>query len=114
MTKVLVIDDSEDVLDLSKRLLRRQFTVYTAANLEKAKGFLTESDVVLLDFNMPEGTGDVLAGEIRQNMNDSAKLLLFSAMDEDVLRRKYKEMGADGYIFKTFERKLIEQVQNYL
>jgi CheY-like chemotaxis protein len=54
---VLVVDDSEGLRDLTKRLLqRRGFTVLTAANAEEALRHFEDSrsiDIVITDVVMP-------------------------------------------------------------
>ncbi|RKH10684.1 response regulator, partial [Corallococcus sp. CA047B] len=104
MSRVLVIDDSPMLLELTVRAL-------TAAGYE-ASGApdLTTLDqklatgpfaLILVDVNMPEMFGDDVVEFLRQVKNVSSKLILYSDISEEELAAKAKNSGADGYILKS-------------
>jgi DNA-binding response OmpR family regulator len=104
--RVLVVDDDEDQLDLIARLLRHErFEVRTTS---EAIGFsnLVRSfapDLVLLDVEIPALTGDRLLSLSRKVAPAGTKFVLFSACDEEKLRRLAIQVEADGWASKSWE-----------
>ena len=72
--------------------------------------------ILLLDVNMPGFKGDKVADLLlKSDQGKSVKIVLFSALDEYALRQKAQEVGAAGYISKTFDEKLLKvRVRRYL
>jgi two-component system, OmpR family, response regulator len=102
---ILVIDDSEIVLEVSKTAL--EAAGYRVITRSRAAGsvalLLQESpDLVLLDVNMPTMSGDTLA-----LMFDKARpgresiILLHSTLSPEVLQAKVDAVGAHGYLQKS-------------
>jgi two-component system, OmpR family, response regulator len=102
---ILVIDDSEIVLEVTKTAL--EAAGYRVITRSRAAGsvavLLQESpDLVLLDVNMPTMSGDTLA-----LMFDKARpgresiILLHSTLAPDVLQAKVNAVGAHGYLQKS-------------
>lgn len=59
-----------------------------------------EARVVLLDFNLPAVRGEILTSEIRATAGDGVKILLVSGLEKPQLRRRAREVGADGFYCK--------------
>ena len=102
---VLAIDDEKDLLDIIKTALEGEgFEVLTANNPNEGLKIYEEHwkkiGVVLLDFLMPEMTGD-LVFECILRQNPYARVLLLTACDDYVARRLF-EQGLRGYIQKPF------------
>jgi DNA-binding response OmpR family regulator len=105
MKTVLVIDDSDVVLELVKKSLEN--AGYHVLTRNEASGSVAailrdRPDVVLLDVNMPNLSGDTIAkilGCVSQNME--TLVLLHSGLSIDNLRLKAIATGAHGYIQKT-------------
>ncbi len=57
-------------------------------------------DVILMDVEMPDLTGDRLAKVILKTVAEPPKILLHSSLDAAVLDQKAREIGAQGYITK--------------
>jgi two-component system OmpR family response regulator len=110
MAKILVIDDSEDVLTLVKQVLASEYEVFAINSWVHATDYIFKHDLdlILLDINMPGLSGDKLAEVLMRSVKSKPlNIVLFSAMDEADLRRKAKEVGAKGYITKTFDANLL-------
>lgn len=72
-------------------------TKLTAKNLIKAQNY----DLVVLDINLPDGSGFDLCREIKRHCFDSAVIFLTANdMESDML--KGFELGADDYVTKPF------------
>jgi DNA-binding response OmpR family regulator len=102
---VLAIDDEVDILDIIAMTLEPEgYRVLKAASakagLQLYEQRWREIDVVLLDYLMPEMTGD-LVFECLRNINPNARVLLLTACDDHVARRLF-EAGLRGYIQKPF------------
>ena len=74
-----------------------------AASLSEARGLLGSADVVLLDLGLPDGSGAVLIGELRDANPDARAIVLTSALDPAVHARAMIEYGAAGVLDKITE-----------
>ncbi|MFB6151777.1 MAG: response regulator transcription factor [Haloarculaceae archaeon] len=96
-TLVLVVDDEQDIADLYSTWLSDPYTVRTAYGpheaLEKADEAL---DVVLLDRQMPEMTGDEVLERIRER-DLGCRVVMVTAVDPDF---DILEMPFDDYLTK--------------
>ena len=103
--QVLVIDDEIEILDVIRSvLLDEGITVHTAPTphqgLELYEKHWRDIDLVLLDYLMPEMTGD-LAFESMQHINPDVKVVLLTGCDDNVAKRMF-EKGLRGYLQKPF------------
>jgi DNA-binding response OmpR family regulator len=102
--RVLLVDDSEQQLELTARTLRAfGFEVQTSigsfgvSNL--VRSFLP--DVVLLDVEIPALSGDRLLAIARRHAAHGTRFVLFSSCDESKLRALASESQADAWISKS-------------
>lgn len=102
---VLVIDDSEVVLELAREALEavglhvvtRQGPQGSVSAILRAK-----PDLVLLDVNMPTLTGDAIARIVsKAEARPDTIILLHSSLSVQTLRLKALSTGADGFIQKS-------------
>ncbi|MCP4402847.1 MAG: response regulator [bacterium] len=118
MATLLVIDDSEDVRNLTSQVLSDEHEVLTIDSWVHATEYIFKHDIdlILLDINMPGLSGDKLAEVLKKSVKSKdVNIVLFSAMDESDLRRKAKEADAMGYIPKTFDGNLLKsRVRRFL
>jgi len=120
MTKILLVEDHEELWDiLSRRLGRRGFQVLLAHDgqdaLDKARSELP--DVILLDMNLPVMDGWTVARTLRADAGPSSKIPIIAltahAMSGD--RDRMLEAGCDEYHPKPVDfAKLIEQIDEVL
>jgi two-component system, cell cycle sensor histidine kinase and response regulator CckA len=102
---VLAIDDEPDLLDIMKSTLEGEgFRVFAFSAPEEGLKFYEQNwrdvAVVLLDYLMPNMTGD-LVFECLQRQNPEVKVLLLTACDDHVARQMF-QAGLRGYIQKPF------------
>ena len=118
MARLVVIDDAQDARDFVLRALGDDHDVIALENWTQIKDYLVEGtiDLILLDVNMPGFKGDKIADLLLKSERGKAvKIVLFSALDEYALRQKAQEVGAAGYISKTFDEKVLKvRVRRYL
>ena len=101
--RVLVVDDDPMQLELVERGLSRDGFevrgVTTVAEMTmQARQFLP--DVVLLDVNMPDTSGEQTIAAAR-DAAPKARLVLYSAWEDSKLRKLALQLGADGFISKS-------------
>lgn len=116
---ILVVDDSEVVLGVTKTIL--EDAGYVVATNRRATGSVglilqTRPDLVLLDVNMPTLRGDMVARmSTATNKTTGTIVVLHSTLPEEELRRLVRECGAHGYIRKTDNsHHLLRQIRRYL
>lgn len=112
--RILIVDDSFYMRTMLKNMLTDAGyeVVGEAANGQQAVELAasTKPDLITLDVILPDNTGlDVLKG-IRQNDPD-VKVVMCSAVGQEVIVNEALESGASAYIVKPFsEEKVLEIV----
>lgn len=105
--KVLVVDDSEIVLDVMRMNLEDEgFEVETLQSAFQLRQAIKElqPDVILLDVKMPALRGDKAASILKQrSFSKHIPVLLHSDMDEAELEALAEETGATGFVRKTMD-----------
>ncbi|WP_338866617.1 response regulator [Myxococcus stipitatus] len=104
MSRVLVIDDSPMLVELTVRALTAAgYQASGAQDLASLDQKLSEGPfaLILMDVNMPEMFGDDVVEYLRRQKKVTAKLVLYSDISEAELAGKTKASGADGYILKS-------------
>lgn len=101
--RILVVDDSAMMLDMTRRALRiAGFDVVIAqdmAQLEEARQTGPFS-LILVDVEMPGQRGDKVAVNLRQRSGANTPIFLLSDMDESELSRTAEAAKVAGYICK--------------
>ncbi|HEY3257206.1 MAG TPA: response regulator [Polyangiaceae bacterium] len=116
---ILVIDDNAVVLEVTRSTLEQAgFRVVTR---DRASGAVSavlheRPDLVLLDVNMPNMTGDSLADVLgRTRATRGTLVVLYSSLPANALRMKAMAAGAHGFIQKTSaQSELVRQVRAFL
>jgi two-component system, OmpR family, response regulator len=111
--KVLVIDDSEMVLERVKaRLQRESYEVATTSQPVGAARHLLLCDLVILDFHMPGMNGSEVLRSLRMlGSSSGATPLYFLYTSDKSLSRGYRELGFDGTLVnKGDDESLVQQV----
>lgn len=101
-TYILVADDEKEIRDILKLLLENEgYEVITAEHgtevLQKAK---EEIDLYILDVNMPEMTGFMVAMELRRQTD--APIIFLTAYSGEMDKIMGFSAGADDYVVKPF------------
>lgn len=116
---ILVIDDNAVVLEATRATLEQAgFRVVT---LDRPGGAVVavlneRPDLVLVDVNMPNMTGDSLADVLgRTRATRGTLVVLYSSLPANALRMKALAAGAHGFIQKTgVQTELVRQVRAFL
>jgi DNA-binding NtrC family response regulator len=103
--RVLAIDDDFELLEIVKGSLEPYgFEVHTASSAKEGVDYYDQNwkniDVVLLDFLMPEMTGDLVFECLKQK-NPDVRTLLLTGCEDSVATRMFEE-GLWGYVHKPF------------
>jgi DNA-binding response OmpR family regulator len=106
VTKVLLVDDDSDQLDLLTYALGRQgYEVLTAADGQQGlvQWRKHRPELVILDGNMPKFDGFEVCRQIRHEADTPVILLTARGEEADVVRGF--QVGADDYVTKPFSAK---------
>lgn len=114
--KVLVVDDSEIVLNATRLVLEYSgFEVLTSPTPFGTQSTIARElpDLVLLDVTMPALRGDALVEMIRASKSSrKTRIVLHSDRPAKELNELVQRCGADGYICKTSDHdELVRQVR---
>lgn len=116
MTRILVVDDEEALVDLVRSYLaREQYEVLTAADghaaLELAR--TAQPDLVVLDIMLPGLDGLEVCRQLRQFSD--AYVLMLTARAEELDKILGLTVGADDYLTKPFSpRELVARIKALL
>lgn len=119
-SKILVVDDEEQIVDLVKTFLEREgYSVIEAYSGEEGlkKAFDESPDLILLDIMMPVIDGWEVFRRLRNEPDTkSIKVVFLTARNQNIDRMiGLSVMKAEGYITKPFSRNsLIETVSDVL
>lgn len=106
MPRILVLDDSENVLEMTQLLLGDVHEISTAMSWSSAfKDLTTKSfDLILLDVALPGLQGNEIANILSTTFDsgDMPKIILFSAMEKTALRTLSEQCRVNGYLVKDF------------
>ena len=116
--KILVVDDEEFVLNLSKDLLKRLgYDVILADSGNKAVGIYTKNihqiNLVLLDIIMP-GKDGMETFQALKKINPHIKVLFFSGFNKNKKIDEVLEEGVVGFIEKPFNMKILSDALSKL
>jgi DNA-binding NarL/FixJ family response regulator len=105
MIKVVIIDDHRLFNDGLNAMLEPEPGIEVLAQVydsreARAKVKKLNPDVVLMDFNMPHVNGIELT-KLLLSERPKTKILILSMYDEERHIETFKEIGAQGYVFKT-------------
>lgn len=104
MSKIVIVDDSRDLLEVLKYFLEEKgYEVETATKQQDLIPLIKSfsPDVLILDIYLQAEDGRDICKELRKNEETKYLcILMFSASAKALAN--YKEYGADGYIEKPF------------
>lgn len=117
--KIVVIDDSEIVLEVTKNAL--EGAGYDVVTHDRPAGCVAlilheKPDLVLMDVNMPGLGGDTIVSVLGKAAPTSDTIvLLHSSLSAEVLRGKVTSAGAHGFIQKSGDQfGLVREVARWL
>src|SRR5215470_15619803 len=111
---ILIVDDDPEIVSmLSTRLSARGYKVTTASDGHKAIEIAKreQPDVLLLDVMMPGKSGWEVARALKQDpVTQGIKIVMVTAIGEQVNEITSPLYGADAHIDKPFEFERLERV----
>jgi len=114
MTKILVVDDEEGIVDLlDDYLTNHGFDVISAENgaAALAQIYREKPDAVLLDLNIPEVNGFDVLREIRGNeTTKNLPVILLTGVSATEGEQAAVELGANHYVTKPWKLSSLEAV----
>ena len=117
MSKIIIVDDSRDLLEVLKFFLEEKgYEVETVTReqdlIEVISSYLP--DLIILDIYLAGEDGREICKELRRHQDTRYLcILMFSASTTALIN--YKEYGADGYIEKPFGlNEIVEKIETTL
>ena len=108
MIRILLVEDDENISFGVKAALRRKdYECTSCTAIEEAKNLFGDAfQLVLLDLNLPDGTGYEFCRWVKERSNTP---IIFLTVRDDVKDiTKGLDMGADDYITKPFHIAVLE------
>lgn len=115
MKNILLIEDDENIsFGIKIYLEKRDFRVTVGDCIKRGvKLFKTNHDLIILDMNLPDGTGYDFLKFVRSKSNTA--IIFLTVIDEDSEIVKGLNLGADDYITKPFSLSILEsRINNIL
>jgi DNA-binding response OmpR family regulator len=100
--RVLIVDDEVRIrVGIARVLTRRGFFLDQASTLEESKELVNTRpyDAVLLDWQLPDGSGIDLCKFIRE-VQPTAHVIMLTGRDEPADRLRAFDAGADDFVCK--------------
>ena len=101
--RILIIEDEVRLrVNLVRILSRRAFVMDQAASVAEAKALLSERayDAVLLDWQLPDGSGLDVCAAIRARSRE-IHIIMLTGRDEQTDRLRAFDAGVDDYVVKN-------------
>jgi DNA-binding response OmpR family regulator len=114
MSKIVIVDDSRDLLEVLKYFLEEKgYEVETVLNKQELVEAIRSysPDLIILDIYLQGEDGREICKELRlQEETKYLCILMFSASTKALIN--YKDYGADGYIEKPFGlNEIVEKIE---
>lgn len=103
MKKILIIEDDKNLQEgLAFSLKLEKYEILTASTIKQSMEFLQSEkiDLILLDGNLPDGSGFDLCTKIKQK--EEIPILMLTARDTEMDEVKALELGMDDFMSKPF------------
>ena len=103
MKKILIIEDDKNLQEgLAFSLKLEKYEILTASTIKQSMEFLQSEkiDLILLDCNLPDGSGFDLCTKIIQK--EEIPILMLTARDTEMDEIKALELGMDDFMSKPF------------
>ena len=124
MKKILIVEDDKGLREgIELALKREDFSFVLCESIAGARDALSVRegfDLILLDLNLPDGSGYELLKEIKNKGNEPVIILTANDLEMDEVRGL--ELGAEDYITKPFSkavlvskiRAIVRRTQQYI
>ncbi|KAA6318381.1 Sensor histidine kinase TodS, partial [termite gut metagenome] len=115
---LLLVEDNEDLRTIIQSILSKHYQVLTAQNGTEALSCIKENkiDIIISDVMMPEIDGLELCRILKRDLETShIPVILLTARNSTDDRIECYNAGADGYISKPFDLKVLEaRINNFI
>ena len=113
--RILVVEDEPAIAESVAYALRRDgFVVSVTASCEQAERAAQESELIVLDLMLPDGSGFDLISKLRKARRYTP-IIVLSSRDGEADRVAALETGADDYVTKPFSpREVVARVRAVL
>ena len=109
--KILLVDDETDLVCLVETRLKAggyEVTVATDGLMALEKAKKENPDLIILDLMIPKMDGYKVCGLLKKDSRYSKiPIIMFSARAQEADMRLGEEAGADAYVAKPFEPKIL-------
>jgi len=112
MSKLLIVDDEEDIREFAKRFfVKRGIDVFTASGGVEALKIIDQDhpDLVLLDVQMEEINGIEVLKRLRGDQNDT-KVIMVTGAEDPAIISEADSLGVKGYIHKPLVLEELEKI----
>ena len=108
---ILIVDDNKDLLRAAKILFGNYYEVLVASDVSSARRILLAErvDLVVCDVRMPGTDGLAFCKSLKSDVQTShIPVLMLTAQGDEQTRLECYEAGADGFMAKPFETKVLK------
>ena len=108
---ILIVDDNEEYRDFIADTLSKDYTIFKAGNGREALDIMAKGNISLIvsDVMMPVMDGMELCRQVKTNIRWShIPVILLTAKTAEEYRLEGLELGADDYLTKPFNLKLLQ------
>jgi twitching motility two-component system response regulator PilH len=116
VTKVMIIEDSRDDMQMLEAILRKQaYQVVTVLNGDGAEATIAaeKPDLIMLDIVMPQRNGyEILRSIKRDAFSKTIPVIVVSSKGEDTDVSWGKRQGAADYVVKPYTSETVLSVVN--
>ncbi|MEW6101928.1 MAG: response regulator [Candidatus Omnitrophota bacterium] len=102
--KILVVDDEEEICELTRTFLRKKnYCTFGANSGEEALEVIRKEHphIALLDVRLGSDSGIDVLGRIKE-IDKKVKVIMVTALNDEESMKQAKALGADDYIVKPF------------
>jgi CheY-like chemotaxis protein len=110
--KILIVDDEENIRDLIRRILGKEYTVFEAKDGVEAVDVARaqKPDLIFMDIMMPRMNGYDATYAIKADAETRGiYVIMLTGLSFDLNRRLAESIGADDYMEKPFD---LQQLKN--
>ncbi len=108
--KILVVDDEQEICDLTRSFLRKKNYCTLGATSRKEAIEIIKKDqpqIVLLDIRLGSESGLETLKQIKE-INKDVKVIMVTALNDEDSVAQARALGADDYISKPFTANFLE------
>ncbi|MDR1867580.1 MAG: response regulator [Treponema sp.] len=122
--RILVVDDSEDILEYFRYFAASMGIVCeTASDGDEAYNLIETTvnltkipfDIIFVDWRMPVMNGIEFTRKIKRKYGNNAVIIMISAVEWETLKEEAQDAGVDGFVSKPlFSSTLVDCINSHL